>query len=110
LLVLLNLFATQWPDRKADRQAGKRTLAVQWPPRRLRYSYVAIAVLSGLSVAVLAVDVLPPVVAVASLPVVPLVCWGAYGYTERTVPWPTVSAMVGLLVLQTAGWCWLLLR
>ena len=108
LLVLLNLFATQWPDRGADRQAGKRTLAVRWSPRRLRYSYVTIALLAAASLIVLAGSLFPPVVTVASLPVAPLVGWGAYGYTERRVPWPTVSAMVGLLTTQTAGWCWLL--
>ena len=108
LLVLLNLFATQWPDREADRQAGKRTLAVRWSPRRLRYSYVTIALLAAVSLAFLATYLLPTVVVVASLPVAPLVGWGAYGYTRRRVPWPSVSAMVGLLILQTAGWCWLL--
>ena len=108
LLVLLNLFATQWPDREADRQAGKRTLAVRWPQRRLRYSYAVVAIVAAASLAVLAGDVLPSVVVAASLPVAPLVGWGAYGYTRRRVPWPSVSAMVGLLVLQTGGWCWLL--
>lgn len=109
LLVLLNLFATQWPDREADARAGKRTLAVQWPKRRLRYTYVGIALLAAVAVLALAVDVLPAVVVGASLPVAPLVALGASGYTERTVPWPTVSAMVGLLVLQASAWCWLLL-
>ncbi|WP_336328344.1 prenyltransferase [Halovenus sp. HT40] len=108
LLVLLNLFATQWPDREADERAGKRTLAVQWPKRRLRYTYVGIAVLAALSLLILAVDLLPAVVVGASLPVTPLVVWGASGYTERTVPWPTVTAMVALLALQAGAWCWLL--
>lgn len=109
LLVLLNLFATQWPDREADERAGKRTLAVRWPKRRLRYTYVGIALLAALSLLILAVETLPSVVVGASLPVAPLVFWGAVGYTERTVPWPTVSAMVGLLALQAGAWCWLLL-
>ncbi len=105
LVVLLNLFATQWPDREADANAGKRTLAVQWPARRLRIVYVSIAVLAGVSLVLLSVTVLPPLVALASLPVAPLLVWGAYGYTKRHVPWPTVSAMVALLVLQMAAWC-----
>ena len=106
LVVLLNLFATQWPDRKADAEVGKRTLAVRWPASRLRKSYVAIAVVAGLALLALSVTVLPRIVALASLPVAPLLVWGAYGYTRRHVPWPTVSAMVGLLLLQLAGWCW----
>lgn len=108
LLVLLNLLATQWPDREADERAGKRTLAVQWPKRRLRYTYVGIAVLAALSLLLLAVDLLPAVVVGASLPITPLVVWGASGYTERTVPWPSVTAMVALLALQASAWCWLL--
>ncbi|WP_436935047.1 prenyltransferase [Halovenus marina] len=106
LVVLLNLFATQWPDREADRAVGKRTLAVQWSPTRLRRVYVGIALLAGLSLFALAGRSIPVPVALASLPVVPLVGYGAYGYTRRHTPWPTVTAMVSLLILQTAGWCW----
>ena len=105
LLVLLNLFATQWPDRHADAQAGKRTLAVRWPARRLRRTYALVALLAALSVLLLHPAVVPTAVAVASLPVAPLVVYGAYGYTRRRVPWPTVFAMVGLAALQFAGWC-----
>ena len=106
LVVLLNLFATQWPDRKADAKAGKRTLAVQWPASLLRRCYVAIVILAGFVLLVLSGTVLPRIVVLASLAVAPLLVWGAYGYTKRHVPWPTVSAMVGLLLAQMAGWCW----
>ena len=106
LVVLLNLFATQWPDRRADAQVGKDTLAVQWSPRRLRRVYVGIALLAGLSLIGLAGRIIPLPVVLLSLPVIPLVGYGAYGYTERHVPWPTVSAMVLLLALQVAGWYW----
>ena len=108
LVVLLNLFATQWPDREADRRAGKRTLAVQWSPRRLRRVYAAVAVLAGVALFALAGRAVPVPVALASAPAAPLVVYGAYGYTERTVPWPTVTAMVALLVLQSVGWLWTL--
>ena len=106
LVVLLNLFATQWPDRTADGQVGKRTLAVRWSPSRLRRVYVGVAILAGASLIALTGRVIPRVVTAFSLPVVPLLGYGAYGYTRRHVPWPTVAAMVGLLVLQTAGWLW----
>jgi 1,4-dihydroxy-2-naphthoate octaprenyltransferase len=113
LVVWLNLFATQWPDRAADRAVGKRTLAVQWPRRRLQSSYRTLAVLAGLSLAVLhptfpGPDVLPTTVVLASLAVTPLVLWGGWGYTKREVPLPTVSAMVGLAVCQFAGWLFVL--
>jgi hypothetical protein len=32
---------------------------------------------------------------------------GAAGYTRRHVPWPTVSAMVGLATVQLLAWCWI---
>lgn len=113
LFVLLNLFATQWPDREADAAVGKRTLAVRWPPERLRAAYVAIALFAGLSLVVLhpaapGPAVLPTVVVLASLLVVPLVVWAARGYTKRHVPWPTVGAMVGLVLVQFVGWLWVL--
>jgi 1,4-dihydroxy-2-naphthoate octaprenyltransferase len=106
LVVLLNLFATQWPDREADRAVGKRTLAVQWPRRRLRAVYVAIALVAAAAVVVLQPRVLPVPVAAASAVAVPFVALGARGYTTRHVPWPTVSAMVVLAAAQFAAWCW----
>jgi len=112
LVVLLNLFATQWPDRAADAAVGKRTLAVRWSRRRLRISYAGIAVAAGISLvglyAVPSPSVLPQPVVLASLPVVPLVVWGAWGYTRRRVPLPTVAAMVSLAALQLFGWLWTL--
>ena len=105
-LVLLNLFATQWPDREADAAVGKRTLAVRWPARRLRRVYTGVAVLAGMSVLLLALTILPAVVALASLLVAPLVGYGAAGYTVRHVPWPTAGAMLGLLGAQFAAWLW----
>lgn len=108
LLVLLNLFATQWPDRKADATVGKRTLAVQWPAPRLRRGYAGIALLAAGSVLILGLTIVPIEVAVTSLLVAPLVVLGALGYTKRQTPWPSVSAMVGLLIVQFAGWLWVI--
>lgn len=106
LVVLCNLFATQWPDREADAAVGKDTLAVRWPATRLRMTYVGIAIGAGLSLFWLHPTVIPTPVAIMSLPVAPLLALGAHGYTNRRVPWPTVSAMVGLATLQLVGWCW----
>jgi len=107
LLVLLNLFATQWPDREADAAVGKQTLAVRWSARRLRVTYTTVAVLAGVVVLALHPVVLPTPVVLASLPVAPLVGYAAHGYTRRRLPWPSVTAMVGLAVLQFAAWAWL---
>jgi 1,4-dihydroxy-2-naphthoate octaprenyltransferase len=106
LVVLLNLFATQWPDREADAAVGKNTLAVQWSRQRLRRAYVAIAALAALAVVALQPTVLPRPVALASATAAPLVVVGALGYTKRRVPWPTVSAMVLLAAAQFLAWCW----
>ncbi|MFC7134710.1 MULTISPECIES: prenyltransferase [Salinibaculum] len=106
LVVLLNLFATQWPDRRADAAVGKRTLAVQWSRRRLRAAYAGIALAAAASVLLLQPGVLPRPVAAASVAAAPFVVVGAAGYTRRRVPWPTVSAMVVLALAQFAAWCW----
>jgi 1,4-dihydroxy-2-naphthoate octaprenyltransferase len=106
LVVLLNLFATQWPDREADAAVGKNTLAVQWSRHRLRATYVSVALLAAIAVVVLQPTVLPRPVALASVVAAPLLVVGALGYTKRRVPWPTVSAMVALALAQFAAWCW----
>jgi len=106
LLVFLNLLATQWPDREADAAVGKRTLAVQWSPLRLRAVYAAAALAAGLSLVALSPEILGWTVVAASLLVTPLLVWGVMGYTKRHVPWPTVFAMVGLAVAQFLAWCW----
>ncbi|MFD1511850.1 prenyltransferase [Halomarina rubra] len=104
-LVFANLLATQWPDRRADAAVGKRTLVTRLAPRRLRTLYVGCVVVAFGSLALLAGGVLPVVVAGASLLVLPLSVWGAAGYTERRVPFPSVAAMVALVVVQLLAWC-----
>ncbi|MEA5409300.1 prenyltransferase [Haloarculaceae archaeon H-GB2-1] len=94
LVVLLNLIATQWPDREADAAVGKRTFAVRWSARRLRRSYVALAILAFGSLFALHPTILPTPVVLASLPVAPLTAWAASCYTSRHVPsppWPRWS-------------------
>jgi len=104
LLVFANLLATQWPDRRADAAVGKRTLVTRLPARRLRWLYGAVVCLAFASVLILASGPLPKLVAGASLLVAPLSAWGAVGYTERRVPFPSVAAMVALVVVQLLAW------
>jgi 1,4-dihydroxy-2-naphthoate octaprenyltransferase len=124
VLVFLNLLGVHWPDREADAAVGKRTLVVRWSPGRLRAAYVLVAAAAALSVLVLSpappevfsveppglagsTAPLPGPVAAASVLVAPLVVWGALGYTERHVPWPSVAAMVGLAAVEFLAWCWI---
>lgn len=100
-----NLLATQWPDRWADAAVGKRTLVTRWSPRRLKLLYVGAVYLAFGTLPVLAGGALPAVVAAASAVVLPVSVWDAAGYTERRVPFPSVAAMVALVVVQLLAWC-----
>ena len=105
ILAFLNLLATTWPDREADASVGKRTLATRWPSNRLRLLYMTVA--AGfflLMIFFLMTAILPPLVAWSSFMVTPLVVWGALAYTRSRSPFPSVAAMVLLLILQTIAW------
>jgi len=109
-LVFANLLDTTWPDRQADVQVGKATLATQWSRRRLRSLYlVAVSLWIG-STLVLRGSVLPPLVADAGLVVFPLVLWGYLRYTRSRSPFPTVSAMVLTAIIHLLAWSWVGLR
>lgn len=109
--VLANMFETQWPDRHADADVGKDTLAVRWRPRRLRAGY-AVAVVAGFAsllaltdgVLAAAPDVFPWLVTYATLPAMPLFAWGTVRFTRREVPYPAVVGMVMVAVLQLTAW------
>ncbi len=104
LLVFINLLATTWADREADRQVGKRTLATRLPVYQLWLLYGGAAALSFVMLPFLADTILPRPVAVGSLLVLPLVIWGAVSYTRIHSPHPTVFAMVALLLIQIITW------
>lgn len=102
--VFLNLLATTWPDRRADAQVGKHTLATRWSTGTLRRLYgvgiagvAAVTLLGGLTG-------LPVAVVVVTLLTVPGFGWGWHCYTRRESPVPTVGPMVALAVGQTAAW------
>ncbi|PSQ34118.1 1,4-dihydroxy-2-naphthoate octaprenyltransferase [Halobacteriales archaeon SW_12_69_24] len=109
--VLANMLETQWPDRHADADVGKDTLAVRWRPRRLRVAY-AIAVLAGFGtllaltagVTPVTPDVFPWLVTFGTLSAMPLFAWGTVRFTRRRVPYPAVVGMVQVAVLQLVAW------
>ena len=109
MLAFLNLLATTWPDREADALVGKRTLATRWSSNQLRLLYwVAAAGYFAVIILFLRMAILPPLAAWSSFLVTPLVVWGGLTYTRRRSPFPSVAAMVLLLMIQTAAW-WLLI-
>jgi len=111
LFVLVNMVETQWPDRHADADVGKDTLAVRVQPRRLRVAYAGVTVAGfgtqlALTDGVTAAtpDVFPWLVTLATLPAMPLFAWGTVRFTRREVPYPAVVGMVLVAVLQLLAW------
>lgn len=104
LLDFVNLLETQWPDRVADRLAGKHTLVSRVSPGRVRMlAVVATVVAYGTAVVVLA-DLMLVAVAVASLVALPLSVWALTRITRTERPLPGVLAMVTFLLAQGAAW------
>ena len=107
LLVGCNLLAVHWPDRDADAAVGKQTLAVRWPPSRIRRAFAVLAVGAGAStVGLWLMGVVPDTVAVAHLAPVPLLVRGWTTLTRDRDPLPAVAAMVVLAVTTTIAWWW----
>jgi 1,4-dihydroxy-2-naphthoate octaprenyltransferase len=104
LVVFNNLLATQWPDRAADALVGKRTLVTRWSPRRLRWLYFASALIALTSMLFFRESIFPDPVVWSSLLAIPVVLWGGLDFTRKHSPFPSVAAMVLLLVLQTIAW------
>ncbi len=104
--VFINLLATTWPDRVADRQVGKQTLATRMPTGYLRVLYWSFALAIVISVILLLHRVLPVEVVFGSLLITPVLLWGGLRYTRQHSPFPTATAMVLLLAAQFVGW-WL---
>lgn len=104
LLAFLNLLATTWPDRAADRQVGKYTLAVRWSTRRLRRLFLLGSGLTILALFSLYDWLLPELIWWLSLLILPALFWAARAYTRQRSPFPTVFVMIFFLVLQIAGW------
>lgn len=104
LLVFTNLLATTWPDRTADAQVGKFTLATRWSPRRLQVIFWIAGLSAFIQIYLLLGWVMPPVVVWMSFIAFPFIVWGGLTYTRKRSPFPTVAAMVVLLGVQMIGW------
>ncbi len=107
LHVFVNLLATTWPDRAADRAVGKRTLATRWPLARLRALYAATLIAAYILLVWQRGWLQPDTVFWPTLSVLPLALWAAARYGRQHSPLPSVAAMIVFALAQVAGWTWL---
>lgn len=104
LLDFVNLLETQWPDRVADRLAGKRTLVSRVSPRVVRGLAVAATLLGyGLAVTLAGYLMLAALV-VAALVSLPLSLWTLARLTRVEQPLPGVLAMTTFILAQGVAW------
>ena len=104
LLCFNNLLAVTWPDRRADAQAGKRTLATRWRTESLRRLHAIVGILSFLTLITMAGWMIPLKVVGASLLSAPLMFWGSREYTRVTVALGSIYAMVTMFLAQSVAW------
>lgn len=103
-LVFINLLATTWADREADAQVGKFTLATQLSIFWLRVIYGVGATTAFAALGLLTLEILPMTVGVSGFFVLPVVIWGSFSYTRWHNPFPTVAAMVLMLLVYLVSW------
>lgn len=99
-----NLLAVTWPDRHADAQVGKMTLATLWSEERLRRLYLIVAFASFATLLLLSWWIIPFEVAVVSIFSLPHVIHGYTTYTKNKVSSSTVYAMMVMMLTQTLTW------
>lgn len=99
LLTFLNLLATHWPDRDADRQVGKQTLAATWSEHALRQLYYWVLGLYVITIFVLSLVFEMPWVLIGLL-TVPFSLAAGLRYTRQVSPLPSVVVMVLYLSLN----------
>ncbi len=96
-----NLLAVTWPDRVADAQVGKMTLATRVSPGTLRALH---GVCTVSSIIILLSIELPVIVTLASLLAFPLMALGYNSYTRKEVTVETIWGLYLLIVAQTLAW------
>ena len=104
LLVFANLLAVTWPDRKADRAAGKFTLATMWTPSRLKILFGAVNAAAYVILLSLNNVVVPTTVMYAGLLALPFTIHGSMYYTRNLIASSTVWAMMVMVIFQDLAW------
>jgi 1,4-dihydroxy-2-naphthoate octaprenyltransferase len=102
MLAFLNLLATHWADRQADRAVGKLTLVIKLSIPQLRILYLL--TMLGAYTWIFWHSQYPPLVKLSSFIVVPLSVWGFVSFTKQHNPAPSVFAMVAFLLVQIISW------
>lgn len=103
-LAFLNLLATTWTDKEADRLVGKLTLAVKWGEPRLRKLYLTVGIVTYLLIVFQSFFQIPRFIILAGFLILPLSIWGFHSYTRKHDPFPSVFAMSAYLILQLGLW------
>ena len=103
MLVFVNLLATTWADREADRAVGKLTLATQWKISHLEWLFLAVAVGVFIYLGIFN-QFFPRLAVFGSLLVIPILIWAYLAYTRQNSPFPAVTAMAVYLLIQIAAW------
>jgi 1,4-dihydroxy-2-naphthoate octaprenyltransferase len=109
LHVFVNLLATTWADREADRRVGKFTLATRWSVANLRALYFLSVAAAYLSLFLMRDWLLPGRLVWLTALLLPLALWAGYSYARQHSPFPSVFVMVLFLIMQLAGCLALLL-
>ncbi len=104
LHAFVNLLATTWADRDADRQVGKLTLATRWRVSRLRLLYLLALLAAYALVLVFRGRLMPEPIFRATLFVLPCALGAGWAYTRWRSPTASVLVMVLFLLVQLAGW------
>ncbi|MCK5318201.1 MAG: prenyltransferase [Anaerolineales bacterium] len=102
MLAFVNLLATHWADRQADRSVGKFTLVTKLSVPQLRFLYLL--TMLGAYTWVYWHSQYPPLVKLSSFIVVPVSVWGFVSFTKQHNPAPSVFAMVAFLLVQVISW------
>ena len=104
LLCFNNLLATSWPDRSADKFAGKLTLATRWSAKRLRLLYWLVFLVCTTVLIWLAMGIVPLAAAMLGFTALPIAFWGGLKYTKVEVVVGASFAMEVWNVLQLIAW------
>jgi len=105
MFAFVNLLATHWADRQAERAVGKFTLVTKLSIPRLRLLYLLTVL--GAYMWIYWYSQYPPLVKLGSFIVVPVSVWGFVSFTKQHNPAPSVFAMVAFLLVQIISWGYL---